>query len=205
MAIGTILGAASLASGVAGSIFGSRAQRRAAREQRRQLREQKARNEAWYARNYHEDYMNTVGAQNAMKRVRDWWSKENRQARSRQAVTGGTPEQAIAMAEAGGEAMANTVGNLAAQGEADKRAVDAQKAQMDANVAAQEAAIEDARQQAGANLLNNGVNLMQSGATAMYAGLKTPINANAVRTEELPLTDEERTRVNEGRLLRGIY
>lgn len=198
MAIGTLLGVASAASGVAGAIFGSKEQREAAREQRRLLAEQRARNEAWYNRNYYEDYLNSVGAQNAMKRVRDWWSKENRQARARAAVSGGTPEQAAAVAEAGGRAMADTMGNLAAQGEANKRAVDAQKAQMDANVAAQEAAIADARQQAGANLLSNGINLAVSGANAaMEQGLKVP---NSIKgAEGMQLTEEEKLRVANGR------
>ncbi len=203
MAIGTLLGVASAASGVAGAIFGSKEQREAAREQRRLLAEQRARNEAWYNRNYYEDYLNSVGAQNAMKRVRDWWSKENRQARARAAVSGGTPEQAAAVAEAGGRAMADTMGNLAAQGEANKRAVDAQKAQMDANVAAQEAAIADARQQAGANLLSNGINLAVSGANAaMEQGLKVP---NSIKgAEGMQLTEEEKLRVSNGRKMHGL-
>lgn len=172
MAIGTALalgvGAASLVSG----IFGSR---RAARRQKRLLADQKARNEAWYARNYYSDTLNSVGAQNAMKRVRDWWSKEARQARARQAISGGTPEQAAAVAEAGSEAMADTMGNLAAQGEAQKRAADAQKLQMDAEVAAQESAIEEARQQAGANLIENGANLAMAGLSSMPESYKPSV------------------------------
>lgn len=182
MAIGTALalgaGAASLVSG----IFGSR---RAARKQRRLLADQKARNEAWYARNYYSDTLNSVAAQNAMKRVRDWWSKENRQARARQAISGGTPEQATAVAEVGSEAMANTVGNLAAQGEAQKRAADAQKLQMDADVAAQESAIEEARQQAGANLIENGANLAMAGLSGLDVP-KTDATAPATAPLQAP-------------------
>lgn len=184
MAIGTALalgvGAASLVSG----IFGAR---RTARKQRRLLADQKARNEAWYKRNYYGDVLNSVGAQNAMKRVRDWWGKEARQARARQAISGGTPEQATAVAEAGAQAMSNTVGDIAAQGEEQKRAADAQKLQMDADVAAQESAIEEARQQAGANLIENGANLAMAGMSGLdvpktntTASLQAPKKINGV-------------------------
>lgn len=164
-----------LIAGAAGATKGALDARKAARERRKAISQQKAKNEAWYARNYHEDYLNSVAANNAIKRVRDSWADATREARARQAVAGGTPEQAVAVAEAGGEAMANTVGSLAAQGEANKRAVDAQKQAMDANIAAQEGAIADAEQQAGMNLVNNGIGVATS-AAQMFGGAKAPEN-----------------------------
>ena len=164
---GTILGGASLAMGVGSAIFGSRKARKAARERERLLRQQKAASDAWYNRNYYQDYINSVAGQNAIRQVRDAWSNATQEARARQAITGGTPEQAQAVAQAGGEAMARTVGNLAAQGEANKRQIDAQKAAMDANIVAQQGAIEDARQAAGANLMENGVGLAMQGLTSV--------------------------------------
>lgn len=173
-----------LAAGAAGATKGALDARKAARERRKQISEQKAKNEAWYARNYHEDYLNSVAANNAIKRVRDSWSDATREARARQAVSGGTPEQAAAVAEAGGEAMANTVGTLAAQGESNKRAIDAQKQAMDANIAAQEGAIADAEQQAGMNLVENGIGVATS-AAQMFGAKKAP----APKKEPKPVVD----------------
>ena len=129
--IGAIVGAA---AGVGSAIFGAAQQRRAAREARRERARQRAANDAWYARNYYQDYLNTVEAQNAYNRVRNAWAEQTQQARARQAVTGGTPEQAQAVAEAGGEAMGNVMGTLAAQGQQNRQAIDAQKLAMDANL-----------------------------------------------------------------------
>lgn len=142
---------------MASGIFGAAEQRKAAREQRRELARQRAANDAWYKRNYYQDYLNTVEAQNALKRYRNAWAEQTQQARARQAVTGGTPEQAQALAEAGGEAMGDMIGNLAAAGQQNRQAIDAQKLAMDANLSQQQAAIAEAEQQAGANLINSGI------------------------------------------------
>lgn len=142
---------------MASGIYGASQQRKAAREQRREMARQRAANEAWYTRNYYQDYLNTVEAQNALKRYRNAWAEQTQQARARQAVTGGTPEQAQAVAEAGGEAMGNVMGTLAAQGQQNRQAIDAQKLAMDTNLSQQQAAIAEAEQQAGANLINSGI------------------------------------------------
>ena len=162
--IGAIIGGV---AGLAGSLIGAGAQRRAARKQEKELAKHKAANEAWYKRNYYQDYLNTVEAQNALKRVENAWAERTREARARQAVAGGTPEQAVAVAEAGGEAMGDMVGNLAAQGAQNKAAIDAQKLQMDANISAQESALAEAREQAGANLLSNGIGVAASALQGM--------------------------------------
>lgn len=131
---------------------------------------QKAANEAWYDRNYYQDYMNTVQAQNALKRVRNAWEDEVQKARARAAITGGTPEQAQAVAEAGGKVMADTIGNLAAQGEQNKLAIDSQKLAMDNNLASQELnyanQLNAANQQAAGSLMKAGMGLIGSGLEA---------------------------------------
>lgn len=188
--IGSIAGAV---GGIGSAVFGAAQQRKAAREQRRELARQRAANDAWYKRNYYQDYLNTVEAQNALKRYRNAWAEQTQQARARQAVTGGTPEQAQAVAEAGGEAMGNVMGTLAAHGQQNRQAIDAQKLAMDANLSAQEMAIAEAEQQASANLINSGIGV----ATSALQGLEpkgTPTEAKV----ETPVikAPETRTRVN---------
>lgn len=157
--VGAIVGAV---GGLASGIFGASQQRKSARELRRELARQRAANEAWYKRNYFQDYLNTVEAQNALKRYRNAWAEQTQQARARQAVTGGTPEQAQAVAEAGGEAMGNVMGTLAAQGQQNRQAIDAQKLAMDNNLSQQTIAMASAEQAAGANLVGNGIDVLGS-------------------------------------------
>lgn len=163
-----ILGGLAVAGGLFSALSGKREAEKAAREQREQLAQQRARNEAWYNRNYYQDYLNSVEAQNAIKRVRDAWAERTQEARARQAITGGTPEQAMAIAESGGKAMSETVAGLAAQGASMKREIDAQKQQMDAGVMRGQTAIANAEQRAGMNLTENGMGLFASGLESVF-------------------------------------
>lgn len=176
---------------MASGIFGASQQRKAAREQRRELARQRAANEAWYNRNYYQDYLNTVEAQNALKRYRNAWAEQTQQARARQAVTGGTPEQAQAVAEAGGEAMGNVMGTLAAQGQQNKQAIDAQKLAMDTNLSQQQAAIAEAEQQASANLINNGIAV----ATSALQGLELK-GATEAPTEQIQMPKADTSHID---------
>lgn len=174
---------------IGGGIFGSRKARRAAKRERELLRQKEAANEAWYARNYHEDYLNSVEAQNALRRTREAWNDRLSRERGRQAVTGGTPEQMARVHEAGGEAYGETVAALAAQGSANKRAVDARKAEMDNDVLTARSAIANAEQQAGQNLVSNSIN---TGVAALQVGAgafdKTAATTTPTATESAATT-----------------
>lgn len=172
-----ILSAIGAAAGLGTAIYGAVQQRKAAKNQEKLLNEQAARNEAWYNRNYYQDYLNSVEAQNAMKKYRDMWSERTKEARARQAITGGTPEQTQAVAEAGAQGLSDMMGNLAAQGSARKAEVDAQKMVMDANLTGQRGAIEEARQQAGANLMQNGIGVAASSLQGMNIPKKVTVPA----------------------------
>lgn len=184
----TGLAIAGLASGLLSTGYGAYKEHKAVKEREQAQADHRARNEAWYRRNYYEDYLNTVGAQNAMKAYREAWEERTREARARQAITGGTPEQAQAVAEAGGEAMGNLVSNLAAQGADNKRRADEIKLQMDADMYKQDVADAEAKMAAGATLRENGMSLVSNslqafgssggtrstGGTTSDGGLVTP-------------------------------
>lgn len=167
--IGTALAIGGLVSSLAGAGINAWARKKNQKAQEDAAADQRTRNEAWYNNTYHQDYLNSVEGQNAMKKVRDAWAEQNREARARQVISGGTPEQAAAVAEAGAEAMGNTIGNLAAQGQANKQQVDAMKLNMDNNVAQMEL---EAVKQRYNGLAQSGQNLMQSGMSAMTSGLQ---------------------------------
>lgn len=157
------LGLIGLGVGLAGTGAGILGSRKAAKRQKEELKKQGAANEAWYNRNYYGDYLNSVEAQNAIRRVSDTLRERSQAARAREAVTGATPEQTIAQEAESGRTVADIMGNLAAQGAAYRRDVDARKLQMDNALSAQRQAI--AGQQQGAN------------AALMSAGLQTAINS----------------------------
>lgn len=175
--------------GLATQLYGAHKSATAAKEQEAELARQRAANEAWYNRNYYQDYLNTVQAQNALTQYRNAWAERTKEARARQAISGGTPEQAQAVAEAGGEAMGNMVGNLAAQGEQNKAAIDAQKLAMDNNLSQQAAQIAENRQQAASNLMSSGASMLTSGLQAMDGGIgyadKKSVQAVADATKEV--------------------
>lgn len=158
--------------GLASSLYGVHKSAVEAKKQEQELARQRAANEAWYNRNYYQDYLNTVQAQNALKQYRNAWAERTKEARARQAISGGTPEQAQAVAEAGGEAMGNMIGNLAAKGEQSKAAIDAQKLAMDNNLSQQQAAIAEARQQAASNLMSSGASMLASSLPDVIEGAK---------------------------------
>lgn len=163
----SVVGLMGAGVGLANLLYGAHKSAAEAKKQEAEQARQRAVSEAWYKRNYYQDYLNTVEAQNALKRVRNAWDERTREARARQAITGGTPEQAQAVAEAGGEAMGETVGNLAAQGQQNKAAIDAQKLAMDTNLSQQAAQIAENRQQAASNLMSSGASMLTSGLQAM--------------------------------------
>lgn len=185
----SVIGIGSAVLGGLATLYGAHKNAKSAKEQEAELARQRAANEAWYNRNYYQDYLNTVEAQNALKRVRNAWDERTRQERARAAITGGTPEQAQAVAEAGGEAVGNMVGNLAAQGQQNKAAIDAQKLAMDTNLSQQAAQIAENRQAAAQQLMAGGASMLTSGLQAMdggfgYAGKKA-VQAVADATKEV--------------------
>jgi hypothetical protein len=166
----SVIGITSAVLGAAGAGYGAWKSADEAKKQEEELAKQRAADEAWYQRNYYQDYLNTVEAQNALKRVRNAWDEYTRGERARQAITGGTPEQAQAVAEAGGKAMGETVGNLAAQGQQNKAAIDAQKLAMDTNLSQQAAQIAENKQAAAQELISGGASLITSGLQGIEWG-----------------------------------
>lgn len=180
-----ILGAIGAVAGLASTVFGAVQQKKAAENQEKLLKEQQAKQEAWYNRNYYQDYLNSVEGQNAIKQYKDLWAERTREARARQVISGGTPAQAAAVAEAGAEGLGNMMGNLAAQGAARKQQIDAQMLGMDANMTNQRGAIEEARQQAGANLVSNGIGTMTSSLQGMDIPKKSGNLYDAYKMDDL--------------------
>lgn len=162
--IGAILGAV---GGLASGIFGGIKSAKAAREQQRLINEQESKNNAWYNRNYYQNYMESAEAQAAMKRVENTLKKQNQEARATAAVMGSTPESAVAQQQANNEILDNTATGLAAQATQRKMQVDAANQQNQNAILNARLGQSQMNEQGGAQLMSNGLGLIGS-AFSMY-------------------------------------
>ena len=162
--IGAILGAV---GGLASGIFGGIKSAKAAREQQRLINEQESKNNAWYNRNYYQNYMESAEAQAAMKRVENTLKKQNQEARATAAVMGSTPEAAVAQQQANNEILDNTATGLAAQATQRKMQVDAANQQNQNAILNAKLGQSQMNEQGGAQLMSNGLGLIGS-AFSMY-------------------------------------
>lgn len=162
--IGAILGAV---GGLASGIFGGIKSAKAAREQQRLINEQESKNNAWYNRNYYQNYMESAEAQAAMKRVENTLKKQNQEARATAAVMGSTPEAAVAQQQANNEILDNTATGLAAQATQRKTQVDAANQQNQNAILNARLGQSQMNEQGGAQLMSNGLGLIGS-ALSMY-------------------------------------
>ena len=162
--IGAILGAV---GGLASGIFGGIKSAKAAREQQRLINEQESKNNAWYNRNYYQNYMESAEAQAAMKRVENTLKKQNQEARATAAVMGSTPEAAAAQQQANNEILDNTATGLAAQATQRKMQVDAANQQNQNAILNARVGQSQMNEQGGAQLMSNGLGLIGS-AISMY-------------------------------------
>lgn len=153
--------------GLASGVFGGIKSAKAAREQQRLINEQESKNNAWYNRNYYQNYMESAEAQAAMKRVENTLKKQNQEARATAAVMGSTPEAAVAQQQANNEILDNTATGLAAQATQRKMQVDAANQQNQNAILNARLGQSQMNEQGGAQLMSNGLGLIGS-AFSMY-------------------------------------
>lgn len=96
---------------------------------KRVLDNSRAAEDAWYRRNYYNDYLNSSMARAAMKRVEDTMSRNSRQNKAYAAVMGVTPEISLAQNGQNLQMMDNVMTNLASRESERRASVDAQHLQ----------------------------------------------------------------------------
>ena len=153
--IGTAIG---IGASLIGGVMGASKAAKAANAQQ-QMRNK---NEAWYNRNYYQNYLDSKEAQSAIKRVEDTLRRRNQEAQATAAVTGGTPEAVLAQQENDQKMMGEVVGNLATRGDAIKRQVDAQNQANENALMQQQMAQLQANEAGGTQLLGNSGSLISS-------------------------------------------
>lgn len=147
--------------GLASGIFGGIKSAKAAKEQQRLINEQESKNNAWYNRNYYQNYMDSAEAQAAMKRVENTLKKQNQEARATAVVTGATPEAAIAQQQANNEILDETATGLAAQATARKAQVEAIDQQNQNNIFQARVGQASAEEKGGAELMGAGLGMVK--------------------------------------------
>lgn len=157
--IGAAIGAGvSLVSGIMGASKASKA----AKAQQQLINDQRTKNEAWYNRNYYQNYLDSSEARSAMKRVEDTMRRRNQEAQATAAVTGGTQEAVLAQQGNDQKMMSEVVGNLASRGDEIKRQVDAQNQANENALMQQQMAQYQANEAGGTQLLGNSGSLLGS-------------------------------------------
>ncbi len=165
--IGAILAGASLAAGLASSVFGASKSAAAARQQRKLIDNQEAKNNAWYERNYYQNYIDSSEGKAALKRVENTLRRRNQQTDAQAAITGATPESVQAHEQGNAEILDNTVSNLAARSDARKDSIDAINQQNQSNITQQRMGQQQLDESAGAQLVSNGIGLVGSGLSSL--------------------------------------
>ena len=151
---------------------------KARRQQQALINRQAAANEAWYQRNYYQNYLDSSEARSALKRVEDTLRRRNEQAQGAAAVTGSTQEAVLAQQENDQKALADTTERLAARGDEIKRQVDAQNQQNKAGITNMKMQQAQMDENGGNALLSNGISMLGS-SLAMFGAMSGAKGANA--------------------------
>lgn len=142
--IGTLIGAG---LGLASSIAGGIANRKARKKQEQMLAQQQRDNQAWYDRKYNEDPTKRADTVRLLTQMQEQIKNRNRAAKGRQAVMGGTEDSTTAVKEANNKTLADTTSQIVAANEArkdnieqqyqqNKRSIQGQQMQMEAEKSA---------------------------------------------------------------------
>lgn len=98
------------------AIYGGISEGRKRREMAKEMDKWNAENEAWYNKEYNSDYMQRADVQNVIRQMREASDRNRKLDESKQVITGGTPQQALASQERRNRMMGNLFSNLSAQG-----------------------------------------------------------------------------------------
>lgn len=148
--------------GLAGGIYGGIKSANAAKKQEQLINTQQAKNNAWYNRNYYQNYLDSSESRAAIKRVEDTMKKRNQEAQATAAITGGTPEAVLAQQENDQKLMSDTVGNLAARSDARKEQVDAVNQQNQQNIMNMKMGQLQQNEAGGSQMMSNSLGLLGS-------------------------------------------
>lgn len=174
-----IAGAAGTA-GLATSLYGGAQSAKAAKAAEERQMQQQVEQQAYYARRYAEDYLDTAAGQNLVRRAKEHAKRQWMKAAGAQAVAGGTAAASQQAKEAGNRMVGETIANIAASDQARKANVDNAYMQMREKAAQLDAQ----REQRRANEISRATSaasnaIMQGGAAVASAFGKTDLQGGS--------------------------
>lgn len=142
--VGAIIGAAAqVGSSIYGAIKSSQANKRA----EQLLTNQRDENQKWYETRMAQDYTRRADVQNVLRKQRELFNEQYQKARGASIVAGGTEESLALQQAQANKAMGDTMGDIAAQAEDYKEAVEQQYRETDAQLDQKEIALEQQKAQ----------------------------------------------------------
>lgn len=121
--LGTLIGAG---LGLASSIAGGIANRKARRKQEQMIAQQQKENQAWYDRTYNADPTKRADTVRLLTQMQEQIKNRNKAAKGRQAVMGGTEDSTTAVKEANNKTLADTTSQIVAANDARKDSIEQQ-------------------------------------------------------------------------------
>lgn len=121
--LGTLIGAG---LGLASSIAGGIANRKARKKQEQMIAQQQKENQAWYDRKYNEDPTKRADTVRLLTQMQEQIKNRNKAAKGRQAVMGGTEDSTTAVKEANNKTLADTTSQIVAANDARKDNIEQQ-------------------------------------------------------------------------------
>ena len=115
--LGTLIGAG---LGLASSIAGGIANRKARQKQEQTIAQQQKENQAWFDRKYNEDPTKRADTVRLLTQMQEQIKNRNKAAKGRQAVMGGTEDSTTAVKEANNKTLADTTSQIVAANDARK-------------------------------------------------------------------------------------
>ena len=185
-----IWSAASTLVGLGSSYLGGKAASAAAEKSVKHQRQMEAKDDAWYNRNYYQDYVDTNAGQNLVRRAWKMYDKATNRVKGAAKVTGATAGEVQMAKDSANQSMGETIANIAATDQQRKERADAQHlqaqrqyAQMDMNREMQRAQnITNAAQAASNAMMSIGSAVDQASAktTSLNGGSN---NSEVVRSD----------------------
>ena len=158
--IGSLIGAGvNLLGSVAGAIGSARAQKKADK----MIAGQKAKNQAWYDRNYNQNFLERSDAQAVLENTRKFYDERVGRAAAANTVMGGTDEALAMDKAAANQAVSDTMAGINADASAHKDAIEQNYLNMDSALTQQQIA---GQQQRAQNISN-----AASGVSSLGAGI----------------------------------
>ena len=179
--IGALIGAG---LGLASSIAGGIANRKARRKQEQMLAQQQRENQAWYDRRYNEDPTKRADTVRLLTQMQEQIKNRNRAAKGRQAVMGGTEDSTTAVKEANNKNLADTTSQIVAANEARKDAIEQQYQRNKRSIQGQQMQMEAEKSADTANVVEGVAGTAANIAATLDAGMGGAKKAQNMNTNQ---------------------